>query len=130
MLETVLIANRGEIALRVIRGCRAAGLRSVAIYSDLDRSAPHVREADDAVRVESYLDIDEVVAAARAWGWDEAEVPFFEYSERSLGQSKKYFDALSAERGTPVKPRLSLGALVALDVLRDTAGLEGTVKTP
>jgi 1,4-dihydroxy-2-naphthoate polyprenyltransferase len=49
--------------------------------------------------------------AARAWGWDEAEVPFFEYSERSLGQSKKYFDALSAERGTPVKPRLSLGWL-------------------
>jgi 1,4-dihydroxy-2-naphthoate octaprenyltransferase len=56
---------------------------------------------------------DGVVAldAARAWGWDEAEVPFFEYSERSTGQSKKYFDALSAERGTPVKPRLSLGFL-------------------
>jgi 1,4-dihydroxy-2-naphthoate octaprenyltransferase len=50
-------------------------------------------------------------AAARAWGWDEAEVPFFEYSERSLGQSRKYFDALSAERGTPVKPRLSAGWL-------------------
>jgi 1,4-dihydroxy-2-naphthoate octaprenyltransferase len=50
-------------------------------------------------------------AAARAWGWDEAEVPFFEYSERSTGQSKKYFDALSVERGTPVKPRLSFGWL-------------------
>jgi 1,4-dihydroxy-2-naphthoate octaprenyltransferase len=49
--------------------------------------------------------------AARAWGWDEAEVPFFEYSERSIGQSKKYFDALSAERGTPVKPKLSFGWL-------------------
>lgn len=46
-----------------------------------------------------------------AWGWDEAEVPFFEYSERSVGKSRKYFDALSAERGTPVKPRLSLGFL-------------------
>ena len=46
-----------------------------------------------------------------AWGWDEAEVPFFEYSERSSGQSRKYFDALSAERGTPVKPRLSFGFL-------------------
>ena len=42
------------------------------------------------------------------WGWDEQETPFFEYSERSTGQSKRYFDALSAERGTPVKPRLSL----------------------
>jgi 1,4-dihydroxy-2-naphthoate polyprenyltransferase len=50
--------------------------------------------------------------ADRAWGWDEAEVPFFEYSERSTGQSRKYFDALSAERGTPVKPQLSLGWLV------------------
>jgi 1,4-dihydroxy-2-naphthoate octaprenyltransferase len=49
--------------------------------------------------------------ATRAWGWDEAEVPFFEYSERSTGQSKRYFDALSAERGTPVKPRLSFGFL-------------------
>jgi 1,4-dihydroxy-2-naphthoate octaprenyltransferase len=52
-----------------------------------------------------------IVAAARAWGWDEAEVPFFEYSERSIGQSRRYFDALSTERGTPVKPRLSFGWL-------------------
>jgi len=51
------------------------------------------------------------LAGTRAWGWDEAEVPFFEYSERNLGQSRKYFDALSKERGTPVKPRLSLGFL-------------------
>jgi 1,4-dihydroxy-2-naphthoate octaprenyltransferase len=46
-----------------------------------------------------------------AWGWDEAEVPFFDYSERSVGASRRYFDALSRERGTPVKPRLSLGFL-------------------
>jgi 1,4-dihydroxy-2-naphthoate octaprenyltransferase len=51
------------------------------------------------------------LVASDAWGWDEAEVPFFEYSERSLGQSRKYFDALSRERGTPVKPRLSFGFL-------------------
>jgi 1,4-dihydroxy-2-naphthoate polyprenyltransferase len=51
------------------------------------------------------------LAADRAWGWDEAEVPFFEYSERSIGQSRRYFDALSAERGTPVRPRLSFGWL-------------------
>lgn len=49
--------------------------------------------------------------ATSAWGWDEQELPFFEYSERSLGQSRRYFDALSLERGTPVKPRLSLGWL-------------------
>jgi len=51
------------------------------------------------------------LSATDAWGWDEAEVPFFEYSERSLGQSRKYFDALSRERGTPVRPKLSLGFL-------------------
>ena len=46
-----------------------------------------------------------------AWGWDEQEVPFFEYSERSVGRARRYFDALSAERGTPVRPRLALGWL-------------------
>ena len=51
------------------------------------------------------------LSADSAWGWDEAEVPFFEYSERSVGQSRRYFDALSAERGTPVRPRLSFGWL-------------------
>jgi 1,4-dihydroxy-2-naphthoate octaprenyltransferase len=51
------------------------------------------------------------VAGRTAWGWDESEVPFFEYSERSVGKSRAYFDALSAERGTPVKPKLSFGFL-------------------
>ena len=51
-------------------------------------------------------------AAGAAWGWDEQETPFFEYSERSVAQSRRYFDALSAERGTPVRPRLALGPLV------------------
>ena len=77
------IANRGEIALRVIRACRALGLRSVAIHSDLDRDAMHVREADDAVRVESYLDIDEVVGAARAAGADAIHPGYGFLSERA-----------------------------------------------
>jgi len=51
------------------------------------------------------------LVAHSAWGWDEAEVPFFEYSERSVGTSRRYFDALSLERGTPVRPRLSFGFL-------------------
>ena len=74
MFTTVLIANRGEIALRVIRTCRRLGIRTVAVYSDADAHAAHVKAADTAVHLgpaaasESYLRIDKVIAAAQATG--------------------------------------------------------------
>ena len=80
---SVLIANRGEIALRVIRGCRKLGLRSVAIYTDLDLGAPHVRAADHAVRVESYLDTAAVVAAAQDAGAEGVHPGYGFLSERA-----------------------------------------------
>ncbi|MFE2299873.1 5-oxoprolinase/urea amidolyase family protein [Streptomyces sp. NPDC059445] len=72
--DTLLVANRGEIAVRIIRTARELGLRTVAVYSDADRAAPHVRLADQAVRLgpapakESYLDADLVLKAAKDTG--------------------------------------------------------------
>ncbi|PPF65051.1 urea carboxylase [Clavibacter michiganensis] len=72
--DTLLIANRGEIARRIIRSARTLGLRTVAVYSDADRAAPHVREADEAVRLgpapakESYLDIDTILEVSDRLG--------------------------------------------------------------
>ncbi len=74
MLESVLIANRGEIARRVIRACRALGVRSIAVYSEADAGWPHVTDADEAVLIgpgparESYLDEQRIAMAARERG--------------------------------------------------------------
>lgn len=74
MFDTVLVANRGEIAVRVIRTLRTMGIRSVAVFSDADAGARHVLEADSAVHIgpaaarQSYLSIDAVVSAARSSG--------------------------------------------------------------
>lgn len=74
MFDSVLVANRGEIAVRVIRTLRALGIRAVAVYSDADAEARHVREADAAVRIgpaeaaRSYLSIPAIVDAAVSSG--------------------------------------------------------------
>jgi len=68
MFESVLIANRGEIAVRVMRTLRGLGVRAIAVHTAADAQARHVREADEVVAIPSYLDIDAVIDAARTTG--------------------------------------------------------------
>jgi acetyl-CoA/propionyl-CoA carboxylase, biotin carboxylase, biotin carboxyl carrier protein len=82
-IERLLIANRGEIACRIIRTARAMGIHTVAVHSDLDRTAPHVVAADEAVEIGSYLDIEAVVAAAVARGVDAIHPGYGFLSERA-----------------------------------------------
>ncbi len=88
MFSTILIANRGEIALRIIRACRELNVRAVAVYSEADAAAPHVREADAAVCIgappsaESYLRGDRIIDAARAMGAEAIHPGYGFLSER------------------------------------------------
>ena len=76
LFKRILIANRGEIAVRVIRACKELGIESVAVYSDADARALHVALANQAVRIgppsaaESYLSIDAIISAAKSTGAD------------------------------------------------------------
>ncbi|MEM9055094.1 MAG: biotin carboxylase N-terminal domain-containing protein, partial [Pseudomonadota bacterium] len=76
MITSLLIANRGEIACRIMRTCRGLGVRTIAVFSDADARAKHVREADEAVWIgaaaatESYLDGDRLIEAAKTSGAD------------------------------------------------------------
>ena len=74
MFKKLLIANRGEIALRIVRACREMGITSVAVYSEADRNSLHVRNADEAYLIgpaparESYLNIERIIEVARKAG--------------------------------------------------------------
>src|SRR6202007_551320 len=89
MFKRILIANRGEIAVRVIRACRELGVESVAVFSEADRAALHVCESYFAVAVgpaparESYLQIDRIIEAARATGAEAIHPGYGFFSENA-----------------------------------------------
>ena len=83
MIDKLLIGNRGEIACRIIRTARAMGIHTIAVHTDIDRPAPHVYDADEAVRIDSYLDIEAVVGVATSTGADAIHPGYGFLSERS-----------------------------------------------
>ncbi|WP_248579769.1 biotin carboxylase N-terminal domain-containing protein [Nocardioides sp. InS609-2] len=129
-MKSLLVANRGEIALRVFRTAQRMSIHTIAIHTDLDAGAPHVVAADLAMRVDSYLDIDAVVAAARESGADAVHPGYGFLSERAafaraletagiklVGPSSEVMDKMGRKdaareialaAGVPVVPAYSL----------------------
>ena len=128
MFKKVLIANRGEIALRVIRACREMGIASVAVYSDADARAAHVREADEAVRLgpppssESYLKGDLIIAAARQTGAQAIHPGYGFLSEREWF-ARAVRDAGLVFIGPPAEAIAAMGSKTAARTLATAAGV-------
>jgi acetyl-CoA carboxylase biotin carboxylase subunit len=148
MFEKILIANRGEIARRIVHVARALGMKTVAVYSDADASAPHVREADEAIHIgpssprESYLMAEKILEAARATGAQaihpgygflsenpafvravvDAGLVFVGPSARTMEKMKDKAEArrIVAEAGVPVLPGTD-GPVEGLDAALEAA---------
>jgi acetyl-CoA/propionyl-CoA carboxylase biotin carboxyl carrier protein len=128
MFEKVLIANRGEIAIRVIRACRDRGIATVAVYSDADRDARHVRMADAAYHIgparasESYLDIEQIVAVGADAGAD-AVHPGYGFLAENPTFAEAVIDAGMTWIGPPPAAMRQLGDKTAARSLMADAGV-------
>ena len=128
MFQKILIANRGEIACRVIRTARAMGIATVAVYSDADAGAPHVRLADEAIRLgpapaaESYLKAELILAAAKETGADAIHPGYGFLSERE-SFAKACAEAGVAFIGPPPNAIAAMGDKIESKKLAKAAGV-------
>src|SRR5437763_4487382 len=128
MFSKVLIANRGEIALRVIRACHELGVRTVAIYSDADARAPHVRAADEALSIgpapsaESYLRGERIIEAAKRSGAEAIHPGYGFLSEREWF-ARAVRDAGLVFIGPPAEAIAAMGSKTAARQLAIKAGV-------
>lgn len=128
MLQKLLIANRGEIACRIIRTARELGIRTVAVYSDADRHAQHVQLADESVHIgpppssESYLVLDKIIAAAKLTGAD-AIHPGYGF----LSENEDFADACASNNiifvGPPTSAIAAMGSKSAAKSIMSEAGV-------
>jgi acetyl-CoA carboxylase biotin carboxylase subunit len=128
LFSKVLIANRGEIALRVIRACHELGIKTVAVYSEADARAPHVREADEAVLIgpaqssESYLRGDKIIDAAKLTGADAIHPGYGFLSEREWF-ARAVRDAGVVWIGPPAEAIAAMGSKTAARTLAVANGV-------
>src|SRR5258705_9172217 len=137
MFSKVLIANRGQIALRVIRACHEMGVRTVAVYSEADVRAPHVREADEAILIgptpssESYLRGDKIIEAAKQTGAEAIHPGYGFLSEREWF-ARAVRDAGIVWVGPPGEAIAAMGSKTAARTLAVANGVPvvpGTTET-
>jgi acetyl-CoA/propionyl-CoA carboxylase biotin carboxyl carrier protein len=128
MFEKVLVANRGEIAVRVMRACEELGVDTVAVYSDADREAGHVRYADEAYNVgparaaDSYLDGEAIIEAGRRAGAD-AIHPGYGFLAENAGFAADVEDSPMTWVGPPADAMAALGEKTRARSLMDEAGV-------
>ena len=128
MISSLLVANRGEIACRIIRTARRLGIRTVAVYSDADAGALHVRQADEAIHIgpaqarESYLDGRLIIAAARQAN-AEAIHPGYGFLSENAAFAQSVLDAGLVWVGPPPHAIAAMGGKDAAKLLMQQAGL-------
>ena len=128
MFRKILIANRGEIAVRIIRTCRALGIPTVAVFSEADRTALHVRLADEAIAIgpasaaQSYLSVERVMGAARTTGSD-AIHPGYGFLSENPALPKTCQSAGVTFIGPPASAMEMMGSKTAARELMQQAGV-------